>query len=230
VAAHRPPGRSTGRAVRSPLTERPERSPFNQAFTQVTGIAIALTGALVVLVATGALAAHDGPVSALVRALVALALTAVWALTHLPFAVCVGLWLITRNRFRKQTAMPGYSGRVVTLRFPELTAEGDPEIHVAIRNPRLIPLDLLQPRDIDLGPDGRPVNMEDAKLANNEVLAKLVIGWRVYDASDVSVDADGNELDQAPLPLPATPDAVAKLPTAIFTAITREVTEAMDPK
>jgi hypothetical protein len=126
--------------------------------------------------------------------------------------------------------MPGYSGRVVTLNFAELTAPGDPMIHVALRNPRLIPLDMLQPREVELGPDGRPVDLDAAKRANNEVLAKLIIGWRVYDASDVSVDEDGNELDQAPLPLPATPDSVAKLPTSIFIALTKEVTEAMDPQ
>lgn len=52
-----------------------------------------------------------------------------------------------------------------------------------------------------------------------EFVAKLVVGWHVYDASDVS--------DNPPLlPLPATVELVSRLPQEILTSIMAEVTKA----
>jgi hypothetical protein len=126
--------------------------------------------------------------------------------------------------------MSGYAGRVVTLKFPELTEDHEPEIHVVMRNPRLMPPGELTPENVELDENNQPKDLEAAKKANNAVLAKLIIGWRAYDASDIQVDADGNLLPQEPLPLPATPELVEKLPAAIFLRMVQEVTEAVDPQ
>lgn len=126
--------------------------------------------------------------------------------------------------------MSGYANRVITLRFEELTEPGEPEIHVVMRNPRLMPPGELAPENVELDDNNQPKDLEAAKAANNGVLAKLVIGWRAYDASDIQVDADGNLLPQEPLPLPATAELVGKLPAAIFMRMIKEVTDAVDPQ
>jgi hypothetical protein len=126
--------------------------------------------------------------------------------------------------------MSGYANRVRTITFKELTPDDEPPIHVVLRNPQLMPPDELSPEDVQLDEHGRPTDVAAAKRANDKVLAKLIIGWRVFDATDVRIDADGNELDQEPLPLPATPELVAKLPTVIWKALVDEVGNALNPQ
>lgn len=126
--------------------------------------------------------------------------------------------------------MSGYANRVRTITFNDLTPDGEPPIHVVLRNPQLMPPDELSPEDVQLDENGRPTDVAAAKRANDKVLAKLIIGWRVFDATDVRIDADGNELDQEPLPLPATPELVAKLPTVIWKALVDEVGNAINPQ
>jgi hypothetical protein len=124
--------------------------------------------------------------------------------------------------------MAGYANRVVTLPFPELSddQETDP-IRVTIRNPRLMPPDELRMKgDID-------ENDEDAVMAATyEMMAKLIIGWRVYDASaPVELDETGEVTgDQPMLDMPATPEKVAKLPLEIINRIGAELKEAGDPQ
>ena len=147
----------------------------------------------------------------------------------IPAALISALFDLARHYYQ-ETAMSGYANRVITLRFEELTEEGEPEIHVVMRNPRLMPPGDLVPENVELDENNQPTDLEAAKKANNGLLAKLIIGWRVYDASDIQIDADGYELDQEPLPLPATAELVGKLPTAIFMAMIKEVTDAVNPQ
>lgn len=117
--------------------------------------------------------------------------------------------------------MSGYANRVVRLDFPDYTEPGDTPIHVIIKNPRIMPPSEITPDDVKLGPDGQP-DEQQAMQAMYQVIARLVKAWYVYDATD---DAD----DQARLPLPATPELVAKLPMEIVNAIASEVKKVMAP-
>lgn len=123
--------------------------------------------------------------------------------------------------------MAGYANRVVNLEFRELSEdwETDP-IRVVIRNPRLMPPGELQPREVPNGPDGTP-DRDEANLAMYEVIAKLVIGWRVYDASELALDPETFEpLPQQLLPQGATVETVRKLPTLIVNRIAEQLTKA----
>ena len=133
----------------------------------------------------------------------------------------------------------GYRNRVITLSFPELAEEGD-DIHVVIRNPRLMPAEELRAMagarsDADLqrlaaaqqaiaqtGDAGDLVTDEDANRGF-EMVARLIIGWRVYDATSTAED-------QPLLPLPATVESVGKLPQEILTRIMEEVGKANPPR
>jgi hypothetical protein len=94
--------------------------------------------------------------------------------------------------------MPGYANRTVRLDFEDLSEDGE-LIHVILKNPKIVPLDELQPADVPLGPDGQPVE-EEARIAMYRVVAGLVKAWHVYDATST-------DDDQPRLGLPATPDA-----------------------
>jgi hypothetical protein len=127
----------------------------------------------------------------------------------------------------------GYANNVITLTFPELSE--DPEndsIHVVIRNPRLMAPSQLKPRDVDLDAEGKPVDEEDAERASFEVMAKLVIGWRVYDpTAEITVDEKGEVTsDQPLLPKEYNADNVAKLPMAIINRLATEMAEAVNPQ
>ncbi|WP_055590123.1 hypothetical protein [Peterkaempfera griseoplana] len=113
--------------------------------------------------------------------------------------------------------MAGYANRVLTLPFPEFTEDGDQTVHVTIRNPKTLPLATL---DADLPenlPDGTPDPNHGIKTTY-EVVSRLIIGWHAYDATS---DDD----DQPPLPLPATPELVAKLPMEILMAVGEKINE-----
>jgi hypothetical protein len=111
----------------------------------------------------------------------------------------------------------------------------DPEndkIWVALRNPRLMPPNELRPsKDVPVDEaTGRPTDMAVAEMEMFAVFAKLIIGWRVYDASSMSVDPVTGEVnDQGLLDSPATAELVAKLPSAILTEITEVFTQAVNP-
>lgn len=107
--------------------------------------------------------------------------------------------------------MAGYANRTVTLPFPELTEEGDTTVSVTMRNPKTVPLeDLLRdPAAEDSGPPLRTWY---------PVIARLLIGWHVYDGT-----ATG---DDQPLLAEPTADNVAKLPRVILEAIIDKITEA----
>jgi hypothetical protein len=187
--------------------------------------ALAVTGSAAVSAATDS--GYWSTLAALASALIYLGFSAlVWLLPVALISALIDLFA----HYYQETAMSGYANRVITLSFPELTEPGEPEIHVIMRNPRLMPPAELAPQNVELDENNQPKDFDAAKTANDTVLAKLVIGWRAYDASDIQVDEDGNVLPQAPLPLPANAELVGKLPAAIFMRMIREVTDAVDPQ
>jgi hypothetical protein len=127
--------------------------------------------------------------------------------------------------------MAGYANRVTKIEFPDLTEEGQPTLFITIKNPKVIPPDELMSEDVEVGPDGRPLDPKLAAQRSAEVIASLVVAWRMYDASDFAVDKEtGEPLDQRPLPLPATPELVQKLPTKAILELNKVLTEAVDPQ
>lgn len=112
-----------------------------------------------------------------------------------------------------------------------------------IRNPRLVPAEELRAaygaevtetdlkrlraakaaldEGISLPPEDNLVTEDDTRRGY-AFIAKLVVAWHVYDATSA-------EKDQPLLPLPATPELVAKLPAEILTRIMQEV-QAINPQ
>jgi hypothetical protein len=117
--------------------------------------------------------------------------------------------------------VPGYRNRIITLDFPDLCEEGD-SVTVTLRNPQSVPFDTLQPREVNRDAQGNALDPKDAALAQYEVYAKLVVNWRVYDAS---AESD----DQPLLGSPATGELFARLPLAIQEKIAEAVNNARNP-
>lgn len=128
--------------------------------------------------------------------------------------------------------MAGYANRVVRIAFPDLTEPDTDELFVVIRNPKTMTVDELTPQDVAVDPaTGLPVDTDLAAQRSREIIARLVVAWRMYDASDFSVDPDtGIPTEQSPLPLPATADLVRRLPMAAIQAINDKISEAISPK
>ena len=109
----------------------------------------------------------------------------------------------------------GYANRLIIKQFPDLSEDGDP-IFVTILNPKTLSLNKLTPDDVPVDDNGRPIDPDQAMGATYKVLAGLVHDWHVYDADDLSTTP-------APLPLPATPDTIAKLPLEILNDLLEEL-------
>jgi hypothetical protein len=125
----------------------------------------------------------------------------------------------------------GYANRLVHLDFTEELAEPGDTVWITIRNPKLMTAHELRPRDVAMMPDGvTPVNYMDAETAMYETLSKLIVGWRMYDASDIGLDESGHPVAQDTLPLPATPELVAKLPATVVKRLSEEITNAVNPQ
>jgi hypothetical protein len=125
----------------------------------------------------------------------------------------------------------GYRNPVITRRFDELVEEGD-TCHVIIRNPQTMP----GSEFTAIMAGGETAGDEEKLKRIHAMIAGLVIGWRVWDASvPVKADQETGELihdeETAPrrLPLPATAESVARLPQAILMDLMNEVTRVMDP-
>jgi hypothetical protein len=130
--------------------------------------------------------------------------------------------------------MAGYAARLLHITFPELSEDpnADP-IYVGMRNPKVMPMDQIQPsgEEVTVGPDGQVVPPKSAKDSMYEIIAKLVVSWRVYDATHMELDpTSGQPTDQPLLPLPATPDLVRRLPGAIVNRLAEEVVGALNPQ
>lgn len=127
--------------------------------------------------------------------------------------------------------MAGYANRVVRIEFPDLTENGQPLLFISIKNPRVLPPEELIAEDVTVDETGRPTDPKLAAQRSREILARLIVGWRMYDATDFKVDAEtGEPLDQSPLPMPATPELVAKLPSKALIELNQELTAAVNPE
>jgi hypothetical protein len=111
--------------------------------------------------------------------------------------------------------MAGYANRVRTLHFPELSEDGE-DIHVVIRNPKLVPPGEMRRRDVATNDDGTPADMDEAMDASYELIAKLIIGMFAYDATATTED-------QPRLMPPWNAASVAKLPLEIINGISEEI-------
>lgn len=133
--------------------------------------------------------------------------------------------------------MSGYTNRVILLEFPDL---GDASI--LIRNPRLLPPSEITPEDVAVDSNGQPIDPQAANQSMYKVMAKLIVAWRVYDASadssPVDIDLDADNLDEQLKALetadqvrlgPITAENVAKLPMAIINRIGEEIGRVADP-
>jgi hypothetical protein len=104
--------------------------------------------------------------------------------------------------------MPGYANRTVRIEFPELSEPGD-LVYVVLRNRKTVPLETLTgPESAEAGEQTDPAKF------SREVIARMVVDWRVFDAFDDRADQDA-------LPLPATEELVAKLPIEIRTTLSK---------
>ncbi len=111
--------------------------------------------------------------------------------------------------------MAGLKGRFITITFPELTEDGEPDLYVKIRNPLLVPLDELV-SDIATDSNGQPLNPKAALWESYERIANLVVDMRMYDSS---VRAE----EQPLLDLPATAETVSKFAQIVQTRIAEEM-------
>lgn len=115
----------------------------------------------------------------------------------------------------------GYKqSKTVRLDFPEL---GD-DCHVIIRNPMLMSQDELTPDlSIALNDEGRPVDMEAARLASVDLSGTLIVSWVMWDINDPSEDPEV-------LPLPSEdPKSMSKVPSPVVAAISKRVVAAVRP-
>ena len=106
--------------------------------------------------------------------------------------------------------MGGYRDRTVRLTFDEYAEPGD-ELFIVMKNPKLVPL--IEP-DENSGKSQLQLSFER--------LAGYILDWRIYDPAS-------NDEDQPLLPLPATGELFAKLPSGIQTAVADEVNKATNP-
>lgn len=116
--------------------------------------------------------------------------------------------------------MAGYREPLITLRFPELSEPDDP-IYVVIRNPRLMPLEVLIP-GVATDEDGNALDARELRRDGYRRMAELIVNWHVYDPFSVE-DVPG------PMAVPATAEAVEKLPARIQMRIGEEMAKATDP-
>lgn len=126
--------------------------------------------------------------------------------------------------------MAGYANRIVRLTFPELTEPDESELFIVIKNPRTLPPEQLMADDVALDAQGNPTDPKRAIQRTKEVIAPLILAWRMYDATVIELDDDGKPKSQPPLPMPATPELVGKLPTEAIVELNRIIAEAVNPR
>jgi hypothetical protein len=133
--------------------------------------------------------------------------------------------------------MSGYTKRYILRPFPELGER----VSILMHNPRLLPPSEITPADVQMGPDGQPVDAQAAQQAMYEVMARVIVGWNVYDysvSSAVDIDLNADDVDEQLKALEAaeqprlgaiTAENVAKLPMVVITAIGEELNKVADP-
>lgn len=117
--------------------------------------------------------------------------------------------------------MAGYANRTIRLEYPELS-DADDLVFVVLRNPKTLPLERLMPPDVAQNDDGTLVDLKAGTSAMNDMFAGLIKEWHVYDGT--------SDADDQPLLGPPSRDTVSKLPTEIWTDISKQVTAAVTPR
>lgn len=114
--------------------------------------------------------------------------------------------------------MPGYLNRFIDIDLAEY-GEG---CFVRIHNPKILPQSMIEPSTrVEIDDAGKPVDRDAAEAGGNEVLCRIIKDWCVYDATDLEAE------EQAQLPLPATPELIAKLPVGVKMEIQKAFTDNM---
>ncbi|WP_372672581.1 hypothetical protein [Amycolatopsis kentuckyensis] len=125
--------------------------------------------------------------------------------------------------------MAGYANRVITAHFPDLADEGE-DLFVVFRNPKTQTMSKLEADAVALGPDGTP-DPAAATAAVHGLMARLIIGGRLYDARVDGIDETTLEpLDQPLLEFPLTAETAAGLPLEVISTITDHIKSAQNPR
>lgn len=135
--------------------------------------------------------------------------------------------------------MSGYNNPYVILQFPEL---GD-DVSVLMRNPQLLPPREVTPKDVPLDDRGQPVDPQQAQEAMYEVFARVIVAWKVYDASQATPLDLGDDVDPvvlfaslgaSPTPQPRltaiTAENVGRMPMRIINRVMEEIARVADPQ
>lgn len=128
--------------------------------------------------------------------------------------------------------MAGYRNRTITLEFPDLSEDGD-RVFLVMRNPRTVPFEELQPRQVATGPDGMPLDPIDARAASYDMLARLIIGGRLYDAAlpeNLDPAFAEQESDQPLVQFPMSGKQFGTLPVEIQNRVAEEVRVGQNPR
>jgi hypothetical protein len=123
--------------------------------------------------------------------------------------------------------MAGYANRVVTIHFPELS-EPDDDVFVVMRNPKTVALSQMEAREVEKNQDGTPVESQASEVGYT-LLARLIIGGRLYDATVGGVNADGTPVDQPLLTYPLSVAKAKALPADVINGIFERIQEAQNP-
>lgn len=135
--------------------------------------------------------------------------------------------------------MAGYNNPYVLLQFPEL---GD-DVSVLMRNPQLLPPSEVTPKDVPLDDRGQPLDPQQAQEAMYEVFARVIVAWKVYDASEPAALELGDDVDpvalfeslgavQDPQPRlgPVTVENIGRMPLRIINRVMEEISRVADPQ
>lgn len=101
-----------------------------------------------------------------------------------------------------------------------------------IRNPRTVPYEELQPREVPVDAAGNAIDPAEGRAASYEIFARLVIGGHVYDAGtpqDEDPQLAEQDQDQPLLPIPMTGEQFARLPVEIQNRVAQEVRLGQNP-
>lgn len=135
--------------------------------------------------------------------------------------------------------MAGYTNPYVILQFPELGED----VSVLMRNPQLLPPSEVTPKDVPLDDRGQPLDPQQAQEAMYEVFARVIVAWKVYDASQAVALDLGDDVDPVALfeslgavqdPQPrlgaVTVENISRAPLRIINRVMEEISRVADPQ
>lgn len=131
-----------------------------------------------------------------------------------------------------------YTNPYVLLQFPEL---GD-DVSILLKNPQLLPPSEITPEDVPVDDKGQPLDSKAAQEAMYKVFAKIIVAWKVYDATaaspvEVAADADPVALfesfgasEEQPRLGAITAENVGRLPVRVINRLMEELSRVADPQ